>query len=127
MDVSGGVDTENRNVLMWNKHKGLNQQWDIIYVDEMKPEPKKGEMNDDWNLKVDWPFHIQSMMKSGRYVDRVGNNVVIKTPNNRSTQVWYFHQKSKTIRNKYQNYSFNIDSNGRSNNLSVTSTNSNWW
>lgn len=58
MDVSGGVDTENRNVIMWNKHNGLNQQWDIIYVDEMKPEPKKGEMNDDWNLKVDWPFHI---------------------------------------------------------------------
>jgi len=93
----------------------------------MKPEPKKGEMNDDFNLVVDRPFHIQSMMKSGRYLDRVGNNVVLKTPNNRPTQVWYFHQYSRTIRNKYQNYSFNIDSNGRSNNLSVTSTNSNWW
>jgi len=42
MDVSGGVDTENRNVIMWNKHNGLNQQWDIMYVDEMKPMPKKG-------------------------------------------------------------------------------------
>jgi hypothetical protein len=112
---------------MWNKHNGLNQQWDIIYVDEMKPEPKKGEMNDDFNLYVDRPFHIQSMMKSGRYLDRVGNNVVLKTPNNRPTQIWYFHQYSRTIRNKYQNYSFNIDGNGRSNNLSVTSTNSNWW
>jgi hypothetical protein len=25
MDVSGGSDTENRNIHMWNKHKGLNQ------------------------------------------------------------------------------------------------------
>jgi len=91
MDVSGGSDTENRNVIMWNKHNGLNQQWDIMYVDEMKPMPKKGEMNDDWNLKVDWPFHIQSMMKSGRYLDRIGNNVVLKTANNRPTQTWYFH------------------------------------
>jgi hypothetical protein len=127
MDVSGGVDNENRNVIMWNKHNGLNQQWDIIYVDEMKPEPKKGELNTDFNFIVDRPFHIQSMMKSGRYLDRVGNNVVLKTPNGRDTQVWYFHQYSRTIRNKYQNYSFNIDGNGRSNNLGVTSTNSNWW
>jgi hypothetical protein len=112
---------------MYNKHNGLNQQWDIVYKDEMKPEPKKGEMNDDFNIYVDRPFHIKSMMKSGRYLDRVGNNVVLKTANNRPTQTWYFHQYSRTIRNKYQNYSFNIQSNGRSNNLAVTSTNSNWW
>jgi hypothetical protein len=93
----------------------------------MKPEPKKGELNTDFNFIVDRPFHIQSMMKSGRYLDRVGNNVVLKTPNGRDTQVWYFHQYSRTLRNKYQNYSFNIDGNGRSNNLGVTSTNSNWW
>lgn len=92
MDVSGGSDTENRNVIMYNKHNGLNQQWDIIYVDEMKPEPKKGELNTDFNFIVERDFHIQTRMSSGRYLDRVGNNVVLKTPNGRSTQVWYFHQ-----------------------------------
>jgi hypothetical protein len=25
MDVQGGHDSENRNILMWNKHNGLNQ------------------------------------------------------------------------------------------------------
>jgi len=25
MDVSGGVDSDNRNIIMWNKHNGLNQ------------------------------------------------------------------------------------------------------
>jgi len=24
MDVSGGMDEENRNIIVWNKHKGLN-------------------------------------------------------------------------------------------------------
>jgi hypothetical protein len=59
-DIQGAHDSENRNVLNWNKHKGLNQQWDVVYVDEMPAEPKKGEMNTDFNLKVETPFHIVS-------------------------------------------------------------------
>jgi hypothetical protein len=93
----------------------------------MPAEPKKGEMNKDFGFLVDTDFFVKTKMSSGRYLDRIGNNVVLKTPNARSTQKWYFHQASKTIRNRYQNYSFNIDSNGRSNNLSVGGTNSNWW
>jgi hypothetical protein len=91
MDVQGGHDSENRNILMWNKHKGLNQQWDIIYVKDMPAEPKKGEMNTDFNFKVDTTFHIVSKMASGRYLDILGNNIVIKTSNGRNTQNWYFH------------------------------------
>jgi hypothetical protein len=34
MDISGGVDTENRNIVVWNKHGKINQQWDLIYADE---------------------------------------------------------------------------------------------
>jgi hypothetical protein len=63
-------------------------------------------------------------MNSGRYLDRLGNNVVLKTPNYRQTQLWYFHSKSKTIRSRQSNYSFNIQNNGRGNNLAVTTTNS---
>jgi NADPH-dependent glutamate synthase beta subunit-like oxidoreductase len=33
MDVSGGKDRENQNIHSWKKHGGLNQQWDIVYVD----------------------------------------------------------------------------------------------
>ena len=32
-DVSGGVDDENRNIIVYNKHGKLNQQWDIVYAD----------------------------------------------------------------------------------------------
>lgn len=34
LDVRGGQDLENQQVLVWNKHNGINQQWDILYVDE---------------------------------------------------------------------------------------------
>jgi hypothetical protein len=108
MDVSGGRDSENQNVILWNKHKGLNQQWEIVYVDDMKPEPKKGELNDDFNFYVERPFYIQSQLPSKRYLDRVGNNLVIKTKNGFDTQVFFFHQQSKTVRNKKDNRSFDI-------------------
>jgi hypothetical protein len=127
MDVQSALDHQGRNIIMHKKHGGRNQQWDIVYTDAMPPEPKKCEMNKDFGFKVDCDFHIVSKMKSAKYIDRVGNNVVLKTPNARQTQLWYFHQKSRTIRSRYQNYSFNIQSNGRSNNLAVTTTNSNWW
>jgi len=112
---------------MWNKHNGLNQQWDIVYVKDMPDEPKKGEMNKDFNLKVDTPFHIVSKLKSGRYLDFLGRNLVIKTPNGRTSQIFYFHQLSKTIRTKVNHQSFDIQSSGRSNNMQLWSTNSGWW
>jgi hypothetical protein len=34
MDVSGAKDRENQSIHMWKRHNGLNQQWDIVYVDE---------------------------------------------------------------------------------------------
>jgi hypothetical protein len=32
LDVAGGRDQNNQNVLVWKKHKGLNQKWKIDYV-----------------------------------------------------------------------------------------------
>jgi len=52
MDVSGNKDNENQNIHAWNKHGGLNQQWDIIYADEYPDEPKKGELNEFFGLYV---------------------------------------------------------------------------
>ena len=92
MDVSGGVDDENRNIVMWNKHSKLHQQWDVIYADEYPEEPKKGDYSEDFGLYVERPFYVVSEMKSHRYLDLINNrNFVIKTPNGRNTQIWYFH------------------------------------
>jgi len=68
LDVHSGLDHENRQVIVWNKHNGLNQQWDIVYVDEAKPEPKKGQMSPKWGFIVERPFYIVSEMKSNRHL-----------------------------------------------------------
>jgi hypothetical protein len=59
-DVSGGVDGEGKNIIVYNKHGKLNQQFDVVYVDEWKGEPGKGELNEDFGLYVERPFHVIS-------------------------------------------------------------------
>lgn len=84
---------------MYKKHGQINQQWDIVYKDDMPKEPKKGELNEDFGFYVERPFHIISQLPSRRYLDIIdGRNVVIKQPNSFKTQEWFFDQKSKTIK-----------------------------
>ena len=103
-DVSGGKDNENQNIIIYKKHGGLNQQWDITYADEYPDEPKKNELNERFGLYVERPFYIVSQLGSNRYLDLINNrNMVIKTRNGRNTQIWWFDQKSLTIKTKYNN------------------------
>jgi hypothetical protein len=53
--------------------------------------------------------------------------MVIKTPNGRKTQKWYFHQQSLTIRTRYNNQSWDIKSAGKTNDMQIWSTNSGWF
>ena len=104
MDVSGGVDAENRNIIMYKRHNGLNQQFDLIYVDKYEDEPTKGQLNKEYGLVVERPFYIVSQMNSHRYLEVINNrNLVIKTANGNKGQVWWFDQKSKTIKTKLNN------------------------
>jgi hypothetical protein len=34
MDVSGNKDNENQNIVIWKRHGGLNQQWDVVYAND---------------------------------------------------------------------------------------------
>jgi len=68
LEVHNGEDVENRHCIVWNKHGGISQQWDIVYVDEQKPEPKKGQMSPKWGFIVERPFYIVSEMKSNRHL-----------------------------------------------------------
>jgi hypothetical protein len=118
MDVSGGRDRENQNILVWGKHGKINQQWDLIYADAYPADPKKGEFNKDFGMYVERPFHVVSKMNSNRYLDLINNrNFVIKTPNGRNTQIWYFDQKSLTIKTKLNNQSWDIKNAGRTRNM----------
>jgi hypothetical protein len=128
LDVQSGLDQENRNILVWGRHGKINQQWDIIYADQWKGEPTKGQMNKEFGMVVERDFYIKTQMGSGRFIDLVNNrDLVIKTRNGLKSQRWYFDQKSLTIKTRYNNYSWNIVQNGKSSKIQIYSTNSNWW
>jgi hypothetical protein len=127
MDVSGARDNENQNIIVWNRHGRINQQWDVVYTDQWKRDPRKGELNKEYGLYVERSFYIISRMGRGRYLDLIGRDFVIKTSNGRTSQQWYFHQQSLTIRSKSNNQSWDIRSAGKTNDMQVWSTNSGWW
>ena len=67
-------------------------------------------------------------MPSKRVLDVVGRNLVIKTKSDRKTQQFVFDAKTRTIKSMAnKGWSFNIDGNGRSRNIRMYNTNSNWW
>jgi hypothetical protein len=93
IDVSGGLDNENQNIVVSAKNGKVNQRWRVIYADEYEREPIKGELNKKFGLYVERDFYIVSALTDHRYLDLINNrNMVIKTPNGRKTQIWYFHQ-----------------------------------
>lgn len=114
---------------MWVKHGETNQKWDIIYADDMpQEEPKKGELNQEFGFYVARPFHVISQMPGRRYLDiDGGRNIVIRRESKKDTQVWYFDQKSKTIKSQKNNESFDIQNAGKSNNMQIWRTNGNWF
>jgi hypothetical protein len=86
MDINGNVDAEQRNIEMHGKHGRINQQWDLVYADQWKGEPGKGELNEDFGLYVERPFYIVSQLPAHRYLDIIDTKrVVIKVPNGRNT------------------------------------------
>jgi len=125
IEVQGHIDRENQNIGILEKDNGLYQQWDVIYVDEMPKELKKGDTNTMFGLDVERPFFVVTTLESERYLDLIGNNMVLKTPNSFPSQQWYFDQKSRTIKSmRSKNMSWDIDGASKGTNMSVAATNS---
>ena len=129
LDVHGGKDEEGRHIIVWNKHKGANQRWKIIYVDQADKIKTTGE-NEDFGFHVNRPFYIRSRLVMKRVVQCHGASTIklnryVKT----TVAQWYFDAVSKTVRsNHWKNYAMQIPGNGGQNELSMTSgINSRWW
>jgi len=128
LDVQGGNDSEGQNIIVYNRNSKVSQKWRIVYVDEDKEEPKKGELNEDFGLYVERHFYVESALPTKRLLESHGNNLVINWPVGSATQKWYFDQRTKTIRSVAQtNKSWDIQSSGKSTNLQIWNVNSNWW
>ena len=128
ISVQGGLDNENRNIVMEGRNNEVHQQLRVVYVDEYEKEPTKGQLNKKFGLYVERDFYVVSALPDHRYLDLINNrNMVIKTRNSRKTQTWYFDQKSLTIKTRYNNQSWDIKSSGKTNDMQIWSTNSGWF
>jgi len=84
--VDGGIDNENRNIVMEQRNNKVHQRWRVVYVDEYKGEPTKGQLNKKFGLYVERNFYVVSQLPDNRYLDVINNrNMVIKVPNGRRT------------------------------------------
>ena len=125
MNVDANKDDENRNIVVANKNNGLGQQWDVVYADEYKAEPKKGEFNKDFGLYVDRPFSVISEMNAHRYLTVIDNkNMVIKISNGRKQQQFRFDQATLSIKSMALNKSWDIRSGSK---FDLQSTNNQWY
>jgi hypothetical protein len=106
----------------------MNQMWDVVYVDEWKGEPGKGELNEDFGIYVDRDFHVVSQLPGNRHLDLwKTRSMIIKTDVGTVTQKFYFHQQSLTIRARANNQSWDIKNAGKTNEMQIWSTNSQWY
>ena len=114
MEINQGKDNHWAELKVGTKNgNAIHQQWDIVYVEDWPEEPKKGELNKEYGMYVERPFYIVSQLATHRYLDTVDNtNLVIKHDMfNRNTQVWYFDQKSLSIRSKANNKCIRVKGN----------------
>jgi hypothetical protein len=83
----------------------MGQTWDIIYVDEMPDDLKKGDLAKDWGMRIDTPFHVISNLPDGRYLSTQWGtnerNLIIKTRNGFPSQEFFFDWKSRTIKSMH--------------------------
>jgi hypothetical protein len=104
--------------------------WNVIYLDKAAKVAKKG-LNSEFGFHVNRPFHMVSRLPLKRVIESIGaNNMVIKRyTKGRLAQQFLFNPIDKTIRSvQWKNYAMEIQSNGGSSNVRMTSSiNSRWW
>lgn len=111
------------------KYNGVHQKWTLKYVDELPPPPKKGDWVPEYGLHHLRDFSFITSLPSGRYLDIVGSNTVIKTEaTQRKTQIWFFDFYTKSIRSRSNvNRVLHLQSNGGGRIVQVTSPAQQWW
>jgi hypothetical protein len=128
LDVAGGRDAEGQNVQVWNRHKGANQRWRIVYVDSSEDQVKG--LNKDFGFFINRPFYIVSRMPMRRVVDVEGNYrlSIRRLVKDKKSQLFVFDGETKTVKsNKWNGRSLNIQSSGRSADVYIQTTTARWW
>ena len=130
LDVYQGKDAEHQKVIIYKRTSGKNQKWKVQYLDSVKKVETKGLVG-DFGFYANRPFYFRSRLPMQRVMESIGaNNLVLKRwRKNVKAQQFFFDPVTKTIRSQqWKNYAMEIQSNGGSANLRMTSSiNSRWW
>ena len=102
LDVSGGKDIEGQQVIVWKRHNGQNQKWNVVYLDTIKEEKIGNKGYDkDAGLYINRPFYIVTRMPSKRVVESVSGNVLrLKqwSRNRKNQQQFFYSSEDRSIR-----------------------------
>ena len=130
LDVWQAKDEEGQKVIVHGNNGGANQRWRVMYLDKAVAVQSKG-LNKEFGWHINRPFYMVSRLPFHRVIECIGaNNLVIKRwRKNTAPQQFTFNGVDKTIRsNHWKNYAMEIQSNGGSTNVRMTSgINSRWW
>lgn len=119
LDVAGSRDVNNNDVVVWSRHNGLNQQWDVVYTDE--PEPPV-------NFIPNKPFVLINQMRGKRLLTLSESNFVVQSRNNSPEQLFKFDPATKTIKMfSNQLHSLALSHAGKSRNLVAHKTDGAWY
>jgi hypothetical protein len=76
----------------------MSQRWTVVYVDEDKPAPKKGDFVQDIGFYALRPFYIESKTAGHRFVSMMGRNAVINAQTGEKNQQFMFDPATTTIK-----------------------------
>jgi hypothetical protein len=87
-------------------------------------------MNKDFGFEMNRPFYIRSRMPMGRVIEWAGSgHIHIRSYRaGQKSQQFYFDGITKTVKsNNWKSHSINIVSDGKSNHVTMSGTNSRWF
>jgi len=76
----------------------MSQRWSVVYVDEDKSAPKKGDYMQDIGFYASRPFYIESQAGGNRFVSLIGSNIVINSQTGETNQKFMFDPSTMTIK-----------------------------
>jgi len=114
--------------MVWKKHGSLNQQFDVRYIDQLKPELRPGDFFYEWGFYVSKEFFIKTKLGSSRYVTVIGDHMLVMMDRyGTKSQKWTFDRKSRTVKSVHNGMSLDIKGKGQGPAIQVWKTNSAWW
>jgi hypothetical protein len=93
-------DIEGQPIIVGKPTGGLNQKWNVLYLDKKGKTETKG-LNEEFGFHINRPFYLVSELPFNRVAEMLGGaNMILKRwRNNAKQQQFFFDEVTKTVRN----------------------------